>query len=106
MIRSLRDRATLHVAMLTDDGQGGHVESYGPGEPVWAGVEPLGLTPDPDPVTGAARRRYRVTIRHRASLPLPARLRWRGRTLAVRTADDPDLRAQRLHLICEDLPDD
>ena len=101
MIGLLRDRATLQTATLVPDGQGGHTESYGPGESVWVGVEPLGLVTDPD--TGAPRRRYRATIRHRDTLPLPARLVWRGRTLAVRSADDPDLRAQRLHLICEDI---
>ena len=101
MIDRLRERVGLYRANEVPDAQGGHARDWQLAFAAWAGVEPLGTATEPE--SGRDLRRYRVTLRHRTDIPDPARIRWRGRTLAVRASDDPDLRRERLHLICEDL---
>ena len=108
MIARLRDRASVRVPALEPDGQGGRRAAGHREVPIWVGMEPTGLSADPE--TGRARRRFRATVRYSPGLlrdidrfaPLP--LLWRGRTLLILSADDPDLRGERLHLICEDSP--
>ena len=101
MIDSLRERIGLYRAIETPDGMGGTLRDWQLAFAAWAAVEPLGTTVQSE--SGRTLRRYRITLRHRPDIPSPARLSWRGRTLAVRASDDPDLRRERLHLICEDL---
>ena len=100
MIGQLRERIGLYRADTEPDGQGGQRQSWSFAFALWAGVEPLGSR---ESKGGRALRRYRVTVRHRPDIPEPARLQWNSKTYAVLASDDPDLRGQRLHLICEEL---
>ena len=101
MIGLLRDKAEIRIPESEPDGQGGWRETGHRSVQVWLGMEPTGTATDPD--TGRERNRYRATLRHRTDISAPARLHWRGRVLNILSADDPDLRGERLHLICEDL---
>jgi len=101
MIDRLRERIGLYRAVKTPDSQGGSIRDWHFAFAAWAAVEGLGTTTQSE--SGRTLKRYRITLRHRTDVPNTARLSWRGQTLAVRAVDDPDLRRERLHLICEEL---
>ena len=94
MIGQLNERVGVYRADTEDDGQGGQVREWRFAFAAWAGVTPIGESTDVSLVT---RRRYRT------DLPSPARIVWKSRQFSVLASSDPDLRGERLHLICEDL---
>ena len=68
-----------------------------------AAIQPEGTGPESEAMALSAMSRFRVTIRRRADLMIDHRLRWRGRTLAVRQiVDDPRL-PEQLVLRCEEV---
>ena len=103
-IGELRERVTLEAATETPDGQGGASRVWAPLFGLWARVEPMALFDEPE--SGRTLRRYRVTVRFQPDLktyPHRLRLLWREAALAVRAVSDPDVRGERLHLICEEI---
>ena len=100
MIAQLGERVGIYRADAEADGQGGEARAWSFAFAAWAGVVPIGESTSESLVT---RRRYRFTLRYRTDLPEPARLVWNSRHFSVLASSDPDLRGERLHLICEEL---
>ena len=101
MIAQLGERVGLYRSTSESDGQGGATHPWTFAFAAWAGVVPVGERTDAH--TRTRHRRYRFTLRYRTDLPEPARLVWKDRTFRVLAGSDPDLRGERLHLICEEL---
>ena len=100
MIAKLNQRVALYSANSTPDGQGGQTRDWNFTFAAWAGVEPLGFSRG---TSGRSRQRLRFILRYRTDMPRPARLIWNDTHYSVLADSDPDLRGQRLHLICEEL---
>ena len=103
MIGQLRHRVGLYAPSRVADDIGGTVTSWNFVRAIWAGVEPKSISETAENGRLSVIQSYRVTIRYRDHLPIRARLVWRGRTLRVVAASDPDTRRERLHLICEEI---
>lgn len=102
MIGALRNRLGLYVPTVTPDDLGGASTSWTLHSQIWAHIEPRSSTERGENGRAAILQTYRITIRYRDDFPERARLLWRGKTLRVITASDPDMRKERLHLICEE----
>ncbi|MGJ8561089.1 MAG: phage head closure protein [Litorimonas sp.] len=102
MIGQLRHRIGLYVPSRIADDIGGTITSWSFQCAIWGAVEPKSISEVRENGRLAVTQTYRVTIRHRADFPPRSRLVWRGRTLRVVAASDPDTRGERLHLICEE----
>jgi SPP1 family predicted phage head-tail adaptor len=102
MIGQLRHRIGLYAPSIVADDIGGTITSWSFQRAIWGAVEPKSISE----VRGNGRlsvtQTYRVTVRHRDDFPPRARLVWKGRTLRVVAASDPDARRERFHLICEE----
>lgn len=102
MIGRLRTRLGLYTASEAPDALGGVLTTWTLHAQVWGQVEPKTLTDKLENGRLSITQSYRVTIRHRDDFPERARLLWGERTLRIITASDPDMRRERLHLICEE----
>ena len=67
-----------------------------------AGIKPKALTERLENGKLSVTQTYLVAIRYLPVFPERARLLWKGRSLRVVAASDPDMRGERLHLICEE----
>lgn len=99
----MRHRVGLYVPSRIADDIGGTVESWAFERALWAAVEPRSLSEARSHGRLSVVQTFRITIRYRADFPRQARLVWRGRTLRVLAASDPDTRGERLHLVCEEV---
>lgn len=102
MIGQLRHRIGLYTPSQIADDIGGTITSWSFLRAIWGAVEPKAISEVRENGRLVVTQTYRVTVRHRADFPTRARLVWRGRTLRVVAASDPDTRRERLHLICEE----
>ena len=102
MIGDLRTRLGLYTAHETADVLGGVSTSWTLYAQIWAKIEPRAVSSALENGKLSTVQTYRVTIRHRDDFPERARLLWGERTLRIITASDPDMRRERLHLICEE----
>ena len=100
MISGLNQRVALYSADASADGQGGQSRTWSFAYAAWAGIKPLGFS---TATSGRSVRRLRFILRYRSDLPRPARLIWNDTQYSVLADSDPDLRGERLHLICEEL---
>ena len=102
MIGRLQYRVGLYRPADVADDIGGTVRSWQFDRALWAAIRSEGFSEEE---TGGRRfmiHRFRVVVRHRADIAAPSRLLWRGRTLKIVAVSDPDMRGERLHLICEE----
>lgn len=102
MIGQLRTRLGLYVPVETPDEHGGVNIRWVFQRLIWGAIEPRNLTETRENGRLAVTQSYRVTIRYRTDFPERARLMWGSRLLRVIAASDPDMRGERLHLICEE----
>lgn len=102
MIGDLRTRLGIYVQNTTPDGFGGVQTTWILHGAAWAHIKPNTATEHAENGRTAITKTYLVTIRWQRDFPERARLLWGERTLRVLTASDPDLRRERLHLICEE----
>lgn len=102
MIGRLRTRLGLYRAQETPDEFGGFSTQWMLYAQIWGAIEPKSVTDKAENGRLAVTQSYRVTIRYRDDFPERARLLWGERILRVITASDPDMRRERLHLICEE----
>ena len=102
MIGQLRTRLGLYVPVETPDEHGGVNIRWVFKRLIWGAIEPRNLTETRENGRLAVTQSYRVTIRYRTDFPERARLMWGSRLLRVIAASDPDMRGERLHLICEE----
>jgi len=102
MIGDLRTRLGLYAPVTNADDMGGVTTAWVLQGQVWAQLSPKTSSERAQDGRAATLQTYKVVIRHRDDFPERARLLWGGRTLRVLTASDPDMRKERLHLICEE----
>lgn len=102
MIGQLRHRIGLYAPSIVTDDIGGTITSWAFQRAIWGAVEPKSISEVRDNGRLSVTQTYRVTVRHRDDFPPRSRLMWKGRTLRVVAASDPDTRRERLHLICEE----
>lgn len=102
MIGELRTRLGLYAPQTVPDEMGGVATSWVLQTILWAHVAPQNLRETTEQGRTRIIRTYKLTIRWRRNFPERARLIWGDRPLTVLSASDPDLRHERLHLICEE----
>ena len=102
MIGDLRTRLGLYVPQTRSDDMGGVTTVWALHSTVWADLKPSTSSHSAENGRAAVLQTYKVVIRHMDNFPERARLLWDERTLSVLTASDPDMRKERLHLICEE----
>lgn len=102
MIGNLRTRLGIYVPQTTPDEFGGVQTSWVLSAQAWAHIKPNTAVERSENGRVAITKTYLVTLRWQRDFPERARLLWEERTLRVLTASDPDLRRERLHLICEE----
>ena len=102
MIGNLRTRLGIYVPQSTPDAFGGEQINWVLYGAAWAHVKPKAAVERTQNGRAAVTKTYRVTIRWQKNFPERCRLLWDERTLRVLSASDPDLRHERLHLICEE----
>ncbi|MEE9347596.1 MAG: phage head closure protein [Robiginitomaculum sp.] len=102
MIGDLRTRLGIYAPQITPDALGGAQTSWVLSAQAWAHIKPHNSTDRGENGRAAVTQTYRVTIRHLDNFPERARLIWGDKILRVITASDPDMRRERLHLICEE----
>lgn len=102
MIGQLRTRAAIHVPQLVADTMGGAATNWVQYKTVWAHVKPAQSAQRSENGRAGIKQNYLVIIRWQAGFPERARLHFGGHILRVISASDPDLRRERLHLICEE----
>lgn len=86
----LRERIALQVPTRTGDGTGGATLTWSALATVWAEVT---TTSGAEVATGErmeGRARLMIRLRYRADVTSAMRLIWRGETLNIRNARDPD----------------
>lgn len=102
MIGNMRTRVGVYQAQTTPDGFGGVVTTWPFWAMAWADIRILAPKQAFDNGRAEITTHYRIVIRYREGFPERARVIWGDRTLRVITASDPDMRRERLHLICEE----
>lgn len=102
MIGALRHRIGLYAPSEVADDIGGTITRWTFQRAVWAAVEPRSISERVSEGRLSVTQTFRVTIRYRTDFPARARLVWKDRTLRVVAHSDPDMRGERLHLICEE----
>ena len=102
MIGQMRHRLGLYAPSRVADDIGGTVTSWAFQYALWGAVEPKSISEVRENGRLSVTQTYRITVRYRPDFPHRARLVWKGRTLRVVAASDPDTRGERLHLICEE----
>ena len=102
MIGNLRTRVGIYVPQTTPDELGGVQTSWILYGAAWAHIKAQTTQERLENGRAAITKTYRVTIRWQRNFPERVRLLWDDVTLRVLTASDPDLRRERLHLICEE----
>lgn len=102
MIGRLRHRLGLYAPSHVADDLGGTITSWNFQRVIWGAVEPRAISERREDGRLTVSQTYRVTVRYTPDFPALARLMWRGQTLRVIAASDPDARGERLHLICEE----
>lgn len=100
----LRHRVGLYTPSRVADDIGGTVTNWTFARALWAGITPTGLSERVEDGRRTATQTYKVLLRYQPDFPRQARILWRGKTLRVLAASDPDARGERLHLICETAP--
>lgn len=95
---SLRTELSLEAVTLTEDGAGGHIETWAEVAKVFAKLEPqraesrFGGDQSLESVT------HRITLRFRDLVKSGMRFRWGARLFEIVTVHDPD--ETRRYLIC------
>lgn len=102
MIGNLRTRITVQIPQRVEDEFGGAEVTWLHYAHKWAHIAPQNLTQNGENGRAMVLRTYKVIIRWQRDFPERARLIFEGKTLRVLSASDPDLRRERLHLICEE----
>ena len=102
MIGNLRTRIGLYVPQATPDDLGGVQTNWVLYGQAWAHVRAHNVQERAENGRAAITKTYRITIRWQRDFPERVRLMWDDKTLRVLSASDPDLRRERLHLICEE----
>ncbi len=102
MIGRLRVRLGIYVPQTTPDEFGGVQTSWVLYGQAWAHIKPQTTQERLENGRTTITKIYLVTIRWQRNFPERARLLWDDITLRVLTSSDPDLRKERLHLICEE----
>lgn len=101
-VGTLRDRVQLFSRQTTSDAGGGHETAYVPLASVWARVTHRS---DRHLAYGDGRAEaasHIVVIRFRADLKVGDRIVYRGRKLAVRSAEDINGRRAYLSCLCKE----
>lgn len=95
---TLREQVAILVATPTSDGEWGPGESFQAVTTVSASVIARSGT-EPEKDSGvAAVTSYDIIIRYRADVSSTNRLTWRGKTLEIVSAIDPDGRRRELNI--------
>ena len=94
---TLGERVTFLVRATARDDLGGATDGWVEDVRVWAAVRPDGAAPFDE---AGLRLRWAVTLR--SGVAAPARLRWLGRTLAVRRVETDPARPDRVVLRTEE----
>lgn len=102
MIGKLRTRVGIYKAQTAPDGFGGSVTTWPFWALAWAEIRMLAPKQAYDNGRAEITAHYRIIIRYREGFPERARVIWGDRTLRVITFSDPDMRRERLHLVCEE----
>ena len=102
MIGDLRTRLGLYRAVQSPDDIGGASVSWQFDRALWGHVKPQSISERGAQGRLSVTQSYKITLRYIPDFPERARLMWGERILRVITASDPDNRAERLHLICEE----
>lgn len=102
MIAQLRRRVGLYTPETVADDLGGTITSWGFRRVLWAAIQPKGISEARENGRLTVTHSYLVIIRYQTHFPERARLVWGDRILRVVAASDPDMRGERLHLICEE----
>ncbi len=102
MIGKLRTRVGIYIPQTSADDLGGVQTSWVLYGQAWAHIAPKIAHERTENGRAAITKTYLVIIRWQAGFPERARLLWSQMNLRVLSASDPDLRRERLHLICEE----
>jgi len=102
MIGHMRARVGLYAPETTADDLGGTITSWAFRRGLWAAIKPKSISEIRENGRLAVTQSYLVVVRYTPDFPERARLVWKGRILRVIAASDPDIRGERLHLICEE----
>ena len=102
MIGQLRTKLGLYIPQTIPDAFGGAQTSWVLYGAAWAHIKPKTVTERAENGRAAITKTYLVTIRWQRDFPERVRLLWGEHTLRVLSASDPDMRRERLHLICEE----
>lgn len=100
MIGNLRTRITIQIADTLQDDLGGVQTNWLHYARVWAHINPQAVSERLESGRLVVTRSYKVIIRWQRNFPERARLVFEDKILRVLSASDPDLRRERLHLIC------
>lgn len=99
----LRHRVTIQAQTTTQDEYGQPVQTWSDVATVWASVEDLSGREFFAAQQIAAEVTTRVTIRYRAGIEPDMRVIAGGRTLDIRSVQDPDGRRRQLVLMCREV---
>lgn len=89
-VGKLRERVILEVPTRVSDGTGGATLTWSALATLWAEVTTKSGAEVAEGERMAAHRRFVIRLRHRADVTSAMRLIWRGETLNIRNARDPD----------------
>ncbi|MBS9719886.1 phage head closure protein [Tianweitania sp. BSSL-BM11] len=95
---SLRTELALEDVTLTQDGAGGHVETWAEVATVFARLEPVRADARFAGDQTLESVTHRVTLRFRDTVKSGMRFRWGERVFAIQTVHDPD--ETRRYLLC------
>jgi len=102
MIGNLRTRIGIYIPQTTPDEFGGAQTSWVLYGQAWAHIRPGAGRERSENGRASITQTYRVTLRWQRDFPERAQLHWGERRLRVLSVSDPDIRRERLHLICEE----
>ncbi|MEL6289398.1 MAG: phage head closure protein [Pseudomonadota bacterium] len=101
-LSDLRHRVTIEARSVLPDGAGGQIESWVPGEEVWAAVVPLSGVEALRQDRIATTVTHRVRVRYRSDLDAAKRLRMGDRVLEILSVIDVDERHRWIDCLCEE----
>ncbi|MBL4870999.1 MAG: phage head closure protein [Robiginitomaculum sp.] len=102
MIGKLRTRIGIYSPQNSSDDLGGVQTIWVLYGQAWAHIAPKTTHERTENGRAAITKTYMVIIRWQAGFPERVRLLWGDTHLRVLSASDPDMRRERLHLICEE----
>lgn len=102
MIGNLRTKIAVFIPQTSPDDMGGLVVTWSFYAHIWAHVQTKSSQDRLENGRLAVTTNYLVTTRWQRGFPERCRLQWGEHKLRLLSASDPDLRHERLHLICEE----